>query len=219
MEAQIEKSKELKKGLMQKLLTGKWTLENGQMVETKEFKKSELGDIPVGWEVKKLGEILKVKHGKSQKEVETEEGIYPILGTSGVIGYSNQFLYNKESVLIGRKGTIDKPQYMVTPFWTIDTLFYTQLSSKVIGKWVFYLFQSISWKQYNEASGVPSLSATVIEGINCIIPPKEEQQKIAEILSSVDEQIETKEQKRDKLIELKKGLMQKLLTGKIRVKI
>ena len=68
------------------------------------------------FETKKLGEILTVKYGKSQKEVEDDEGKFPILGTGGVIGKTNSYLFNKPSVLIGRKGTIDKPMYMDTPF-------------------------------------------------------------------------------------------------------
>lgn len=72
--------------------------------------------IPEGWSVKKLKECLEIKHGKPQHEVEDKNGIYPILASGGEIGRTNSFLCNKPSVLIGRKGTIDKPQYMDTPF-------------------------------------------------------------------------------------------------------
>ena len=75
------------------------------------------------YEKLKYGDVLKIKSGRDQKQVECENGQYPILGTGGEIGRSNSYLYNKPSVLIGRKGTINKPQYMETPFWTVDTLF------------------------------------------------------------------------------------------------
>ncbi|MCK4258814.1 MAG: restriction endonuclease subunit S [Halanaerobiales bacterium] len=91
----------------------------------------EVRNIPEGWEEKKIGELLKIKHGKSQKEVEDSKGKYPILGSGGQIGWSKKPLYKKESVLIGRKGTINKPQYINIPFWTIDTLFYSDIKKSM----------------------------------------------------------------------------------------
>ena len=82
------------------------------------------------WKKYRIGDTLKVKSGRDQKSVECINGKYPILGTGGQIGSTNSFLYNKPSVLIGRKGTIDKPQYMDIPFWTVDTLFYTDINDK-----------------------------------------------------------------------------------------
>ena len=91
------------------------------------YKQTEIGLIPMDWEVKTLGDVLKIKHGRDQKQVQSTNGKYPILGTGGLMGFTDKFLYNKESVLIGRKGTIDKPRYMNTPFWTVDTLFYSEI--------------------------------------------------------------------------------------------
>ena len=195
---------------MQKLLT--------QGIGHSEFKDSEIGRIPVAWEVKKISDILTIKCGKNQKEVEDSNGKYPILGTGGLIGYANKYLYNKPSVLIGRKGTIDKPQYIDKPFWTVDTLFYSDIKLGNIPLFVYYLFLTIDWKRYNEASGVPSLSVSNIHNIKVLVPPLEEQKQIAEILSTVDQKIENLKAKKEASEELKKGLMQKLLTGEVRVK-
>ena len=79
------------------------------------------------WVEKRIEKVLKIKHGKDKKAIETQDGRYPILATSGEIGRSNTFLWNKPCVLIGRKGTINKPQYMDIPFWTVDTLFYSDV--------------------------------------------------------------------------------------------
>jgi type I restriction enzyme, S subunit len=174
-------------------------------------------NIPDGWELKKIGSILKVKHGKNQKDVEIENGKYPILGTGGVIGRTNTYLYDKPSVLIGRKGTIDRPQYMETPFWTVDTLFYTEIKNNYHPKWLYYKFCSIPWKKYNEATGVPSLSASTIQSIKIEVPSINEQEKIAEILSTLDKAIELKEKLINQKKELKEGLSQKLLTGEKRL--
>lgn len=134
-----------------------------------------MGDTLNDWKILKLGNILDVKHGKNQKEVEVLGGKYPILGTGGEIGRTNDYLYNKPSVLIGRKGTIDKPKYIDTPFWTVDTLFYTNIKAGYEPKWLYYRFCKIPWKKYNEATGVPSLSASTIKNIKIEIPTFDEQ--------------------------------------------
>lgn len=173
--------------------------------------------IPEGWSVKKLRECLEIKHGKPQHDIEDPRGMYPILASGGQIGKTNSFLCSEPSVLIGRKGTIDKPQYMETPFWTVDTLFYSHIKSGYIAKYLFYKFETINWNKYNEGSTIPSLSSSTIHSIKVLLPPLAEQEKIAGILGTWDEAIE----KLSRLIEqkklLKKGLMQKLLTGKIRL--
>ena len=176
------------------------------------YKMTELGEIPEEWEIKKIKDIANICYGKSQKEVEVEDGKYKILGTGGVIGYTNDFLWNRPSVLIGRKGTIDKPQYIEEPFWTVDTLFYTKINENYIAKWFYYYLDNIDLKKYNEATGVPSLSVANLNTIRIATPTKKEQEKIASILSTVDEQIDNVDALIEKNKELKKGLMQTLLT-------
>lgn len=184
----------------------------------KGYKQTELGVIPEDWEVKSLGDVLKVRHGKSQKEVINSNGIYPILASGGEIGRSNKYLYNKPSVLIGRKGTIDKPQYKETPFWTVDTLFFTEINENHNAKFIFYKFNSINWYDYNEASGVPSLNASTIERIKQTFPSKQEEQtSIATVLSDTDTLIEHLEKLIAKKKAIKQGTMQQLLTGKKRL--
>jgi len=171
--------------------------------------------VPDGWEIKALKDILTIQYGKDQKEVESEDGKYPILGSGGVIGYTNYFLYDQASVLIGRKGTINNPQYMETPFWTVDTLFYSHIKNNNVPKWVYYVFQSINWNSYNEASGVPSLSTSNINKIEILRPPQKEQEKIAKILSALDKNIENTNRIIEKEKNIKKALMQELLTNGI----
>lgn len=198
----IEKKKAIKQGTMQELLTGKKRLPG--------FYKE--------WRIVQIGETLSIGHGQSQKTVENRFGKYPILATGGCIGYANDFLWDKPSVLIGRKGTIDKPQYADYPFWTIDTLFYTKIFDGYDAKFIYYKFCMIDWQQYNEASGVPSLNATTIENLQIIVPEKDEQQAIAQLLSDIDSEIEQLEKKLVKYQQIKQGMMQELLTGRIRLK-
>ena len=161
----------------------------------------------------KIGDTLKVKSGKDQKLIECNNGKYPILGTGGQIGTTNSFLYDKPSVLIGRKGTINKPQYMTTPFWTVDTLFYTDIKEEFNTKYIFYAFQNINWKKYDESTGVPSLSCKTIEEILYYIPNKDEQDKISTFITLLDKKIELQQRKIEALKIYKKGLMQKLINS------
>ena len=202
MEKLITKKRAIKQGAMQELLTGK----------------RRLPGFDAAWATKRLGDgILKIGHGKSQHDIVTPSGKYPILATSGVIGRTDNYLYNRPSVLIGRKGTIDKPQYMDTPFWTIDTLFYTMVGEEHCVKYLYYLFCLIRWNDYNEASGVPSLSSKTIEDVEIVIPSKKEQTAIAEILSDMDAEIDALTAKLNKLRDIKRGMMSELLTGRIRL--
>ena len=159
------------------------------------------------YEKLKYGDVLKIKSGRDQKQVECENGKYPILGTGGEIGRTNSFLYNKPSVLIGRKGTINKPQYMETPFWTVDTLFYSEIFDKCHPKYLYYSFQNVNWKKYDESTGVPSLSCSTIEKVDCYIPKKTEQIKVSNFLSLLDKKIELQYKKIEDLKLFKKGLI------------
>ena len=167
----------------------------------------------------KIGNTLKVKSGKDKKLIECMDGRYPILGTGGKIGTTNNFLYDKPSVLIGRKGTINKPQYMTTPFWTVDTLFYTDIKKGFNTKYIFYAFQNINWKKYDESTGVPSLSSKTIEEISYYIPNKNEQDKVSAFFTLLDKKIELQKRKIDALKIYKKGLIQKLYDQKYNNKI
>ncbi|MDC4823828.1 restriction endonuclease subunit S, partial [Acinetobacter baumannii] len=173
-----------------------------------EFKPTEIGFIPNDWNTIELKHVLTIGHGKPQFAIEDENGKYPILATGGILGYTNHYLYNKPSVLIGRKGTIDKPQYMDTPFWTVDTLFYTHINEKFNPKFIYYKFHLIDWKRHSEASGVPSLSSNIINEQIISHPQLAEQQKIAQALTNADNYISALE----KLIEKKKMIKEGLLS-------
>ncbi|CRY54708.1 restriction modification enzyme [Yersinia intermedia] len=216
----LTKKQSIKTATMQQLLTGKTRLPQFALRKdgtVKGYKKNELGEMPEDWIVSTFGSVMKIRHGKNQKQVECLDGEYPIYATGGQIGKTNAFLYNKPSVLIGRKGTIDKPRYTDKPFWTVDTLFYSEISESADAQFIYYKFCTIDWMQYNEASGVPSLNAGTIERIQTILPSIEEQTAIAAILSDMDKDIQTLQQRLDKTRQLKQGMMQELLTGKTRL--
>ncbi|MEW5682968.1 MAG: restriction endonuclease subunit S [Pseudomonadota bacterium] len=160
------------------------------------------------WDLKPLEEILSIGSGKDYKHL--SDGDIPVYGSGGYMRQVNDYLYEGESVCIGRKGTIDKPMFLNGKFWTVDTLFYTHSFKDALPKFVYALFQNIQWLKHNEAGGVPSLSKTNIEKIEVAIPKQNEQQKIADCLSSLDELIAAEADKLDALKTHKKGLMQQL---------
>lgn len=163
------------------------------------------------WEQCKLGSILKVKSGMSQKGIEVPNGQYPILATGGEIGRTNTAIYDKESVLIGRKGTIDKPYYMNSPFWTVDTLFYTELSVNIFALFIYYLFQKIGWKSYDTSTGVPSLTSSTIHNISVWIPKsKEEQTQIGNFFKQLDDTITLHQREVKKYKKIKQSYLEKM---------
>ncbi|WP_415879886.1 restriction endonuclease subunit S [Methylomonas sp. TEB] len=232
LERLIAKKRDLKQAAMQQLLTGQTRLPGFSNVGWISASASTgprrilvdanslippTSTTPIDWKVTRLGEVLSICHGKSQREVEVADGPYPILATGGQIGTARCPLYDKPSVLIGRKGTINQPQYMDTPFWTVDTLFYSAIKGENSAKFLYYRFCLIDWMQYNEASGVPSLNARTIENIEIGCPEPDEQTAIATILSDMDAELTALEARRDKTRALKQGMMQELLTGKTRL--
>lgn len=199
----IEKKRNIRDGALEDLVSGSTRLDG--------FKYT--------WEDRRIGDILTILHGKNQYGVECTSGKYPILGTGGVMGYAREYLCDWECVLIGRKGTIDKPIYMKEPFWTIDTLYYSKPAVNQCVKFQYYLFCSIPWYDYTESSGRPSLAKKVIEAIEIKLPKYEEQVEIASILTEMDEEIATLENERDKIIQIREGAMDDLLTGRVRLKV
>ena len=141
------------------------------------------------WNNMKIKDILTICHEREYKSLNI--GKVPVLGTGGTITYVNKYLCNWDCVLIGRKGTINKPQYMSEPFWCVDTLFYSKPKENNYPKFQFYLFETIDWNKSNEASGVPSLSASTIENLKVKVPSLNEQIKIATFLTKIDERIES----------------------------
>lgn len=201
LERLIAKKRAMKQGMMQQLLTGK----------------TRLPGFSAEWVDGRLADVLKVRHGRSQREVESPTGKYPILGTGGVIGWTDTPLYSRPSVLIGRKGTIDRPQYRDTPFWTVDTLFFTEVNPSADPRFLYFVFTTVDWRSMNEASGVPSLNSSRVESVEIRIPPLDEQRAIASVLRDCELEVEALQEMHTQYISVKQGMMQELLTGRTRL--
>ena len=161
------------------------------------------------WEQRKLSDILKVNSGKDYKHL--DQGNIPVYGTGGYMLSVNEYLSNIDAIGIGRKGTIDKPQYLKAPFWTVDTLFYLTSLDKHSILFLYYLMQLIPWKKFDESTGVPSLSKTTIDNISGFVPSNsQEEELISALFNQLDKSITLHQRKLNHLVLKKKSLLQKL---------
>lgn len=159
-----------------------------------------------------LSKLVKIMYGKNQKEVLDVNGKYPIYGTGGLMAYSNKYLYDKPSVLIGRKGTINKVKYVEKPFWTVDTLFYTIINEDyVLPKYLYYKMLTLNLDYYNEGTTIPSLRTETLYRIELDIPSILIQKKCIKILENIDKKIELNNEINNNLYEISKQLLLKYL--------
>ncbi|HFD1664618.1 TPA: restriction endonuclease subunit S [Enterococcus faecium] len=160
------------------------------------------------WEQRKLGDFIDVKSGKDYKHLNS--GSIPVYGTGGYMLSVDRALSDIDAIGIGRKGTIDKPYLLKAPFWTVDTLFYAVPKQNIDLQFSLSIFKKINWKKFDESTGVPSLSKTVINSVGASVPSYEEQKKIGSFFKQLDETIALHQRKLDLLKETKKGFLQKM---------
>ena len=195
----LENLKLKKKALLQKLFP-----KNGE-----QFPELRFPGFTDAWEQRKLGEILKVNSGKDYKHLEI--GDIPVYGTGGYMLSVNEALSEVDAIGIGRKGTIDKPQYLKAPFWTVDTLFYLVPLEEYSCSLLYHLSNLIPWKKFDESTGVPSLSKSTIDGIQVNIPKdKKEQDTISKLFDRINNLITLHQRKLEHLQLQKKALLQQM---------
>ena len=195
----LENLKLKKKALLQKMFP-----KNGE-----QFPELRFPGFTDAWEQRKLGEILKVNSGKDYKHL--ENGDIPVYGTGGYMLSVNEALSEVDAIGIGRKGTIDKPQYLKAPFWTVDTLFYLVPLEKYSCSLLYHLSNLIPWKKFDESTGVPSLSKSTIDGIQVNIPKdKKEQDTISMLFDRINNLITLHQRKLEHLQLQKKALLQQM---------
>ena len=137
----------------------------GKMVWNEQLKR----DVPEGWEVSCLDTVFSVCSGKDHKQL--PDGPFPVLGSGGIMRYADNFLYDGESVLIPRKGTLNNVMFMQSPFWTVDTMFYTRPKRKNMMRYVYMAIRDFDFARLNTGTGVPSMTASIIGRIAIAIPP------------------------------------------------
>lgn len=138
---------------------------------------------------KKLSDVCTIKYGKDHKNL--KDGKYPVYGSGGMMRFADQYLYDRPSILIPRKGSLGNLFYTESPFWTIDTLFYTEIDEEIIvPKYLYYQLLVKDLAALNMGTAVPSLTTDILNDLKIDVPSIEEQIKISDFLSVLDQKIE-----------------------------
>ena len=171
-------------------------IKNEQMEELQKFIKSQFvemfGNIYFNdrkWNKNKWGDVLIIKNGKNQKKVESFNGKYPIYGSGGIIGFANDYICNENSIIIGRKGSINKPILVKTKFWNVDTAFGLEpIKEKIKADYLYYFCCFYNFEKHNKAVTIPSLTKKDLLNIVIPVPPITLQNQFAEIVKQIDKQ-------------------------------
>ncbi|MDG8708409.1 type I restriction-modification system, S subunit [Streptococcus pneumoniae] len=139
------------------------------------------------WKVSKWNEILTIGNGKNQKQVEDADGKFPIYGSGGIMGYAKDWIVKKNSVIIGRKGNINKPILVRENFWNVDTAFGLEpVLEKINSEYLFYFCQLYNFEKLNKAVTIPSLTKSDLLNISIPLPPLALQNEFADFVALVD---------------------------------
>jgi type I restriction enzyme S subunit len=140
---------------------------------------------PQGIEFRLLGDVVRIRNGKDYRSL--GDGVIPVYGTGGIMTHVNTAVYDKPSVLIPRKGSLSKLYYVDQPFWTVDTIFYTEVGNRLVPKFFYYYLATQHLEDMNQAGGVPSLTQAVLNVLRIPVPPLEVQREIVCILDTFAE--------------------------------
>lgn len=197
----IAKKRDIKQATMQQLLTGH----------------IRLPGFSGEWEVKRLEDIAPLQRGFDLPNPSLRQGQFPVVYSNGILNFHNEYQVKAPGVVTGRSGTIGNVTFIESDFWPHNTSLWVTSFKGNDPKFVFYLYKWIGLRRLSTGSGVPTLNRNDVHAHSVNIPPSiEEQSGIAATLSDMDTELATLESRRDKAKQLKQGMMQELLTGRIR---
>ena len=163
------------------------------------------GESMSEWKEVKLGDLVTIKYGKDHKSL--SDGVFPVFGSGGLIRKVDSYIYDKPSLLIPRKGTLNNIIYTEEKFWTVDTMFWTKVDElKTSAKFLYYYLKDFNFNAFNVGSAVPSLTVPVLNDIDIKLPSTDKQSDIVGILSSLDAKIETNNKLNEKLEEMAQAI-------------
>jgi type I restriction enzyme S subunit len=199
--ALIAKKRAIKQAAMQQLLTGK----------------TRLPGFSGEWETKRLGEVAPLQRGFDLPTNQIRPGLYPVVYSNGILQYHHQRMVRGPGVVTGRSGTIGKVHFIERDYWPHNTALWVTSFRVNDPKFVFYLFTHIDFTRFVSGSGVPTLNRNDVHQHVIACPTPREQTAIATVLSDMDAEIAALEARRDKTRAIKQGMMQQLLTGRVRL--
>jgi type I restriction enzyme S subunit len=206
----IEKTRELKKSTLHHVFT------HGLLGE--KLKETEIGPIPASWSVQRFEVFASLHRGYDLPIQDRTSGSVPIVGSNGVVGYHDQSKVKGPGVVTGRSGSIGISSYVADDYWPLNTGLYVEDFHGNDPLYVHYFFQSFNFGQYAAGVSVPTLNRNLVHAVLISVPPIGEQNEIANILKTIDQKIDLHEAKKSALQDLFKTMLNKLMTGEIRVK-
>ena len=177
---------------------------------------SEFKNLPSGWKVVKLEKVAPLQRGYDLPTDNIKEGLYPVVYSNGILRFHNEFKAKGPGVITGRSGTIGKVVYVEEDYWPHNTSLWVTNFYDNNPKFIYYMYINLNLARFSAGSGVPTLNRNDIHAQTIPLPPLDEQEKIAEILSTWDEAINLTINLIESKKQFKKALMQNLLTAKVR---
>lgn len=179
--------------------------------ETVEFENG----IPKGWEYQNLNQVFDVRYGKDHKAL--DDGDIPVFGSGGVMRYGNKPLYDGESVLIPRKGSLNNIMYYSGAFWSVDTMFYTVMLKRYFAKYAYYTLSNYDMESYNSGAALPSMTTDILYHLKMLVPDENTLKAFDEFVADLFTQKETLIRNNNNLIKQRDLLLPRLMSGKLEV--
>ena len=167
------------------------------------------------WSHGHLSDLITVKYGKDHKKL--ADGIYPVYGSGGIMRHVERPLYNKESVLIPRKGTLNNVVYVNQPFWSVDTMFYTEMKLPNVAKFVYHFVKAKDLAAMNAGSAVPSMTTDILNAMEVVIPSASALEEFESLVAPMYEAMKANDVQSQALSKMRNALLPKLMSGEIDV--
>ncbi len=178
---------------------------------------SPLGEIPEGWEVGRLDDVLVLQRGFDLPKALRAEGAVPIIASTGVTGFHNKVKVKAPGVVTGRSGTIGEVLYVQEDFWPLNTSLWVKEFPKSEPLYAYYLLSSLNLKQFSAGAAVPTLNRNSIHGMPVVVPPRDLQKRFQEIAGTMFVQFRTLSLKNENLRRTRDVLLPRLLSGQIKL--
>lgn len=182
------------------------------------FEDSELGEIPAGWYVRRLGDLVELAYGAPLKEDTRKAGAIPVYGSNGQVGWHDEGLAKGPGIVVGRKGSAGKVTWVPNDFFAIDTTFYVVPRSEGLSlPFLFYALQAQDLASLGADSAVPGLNRNVAYMSLQMTPPPRVLEAFDRTVVSLFERVARSDEESRTLAALRSALLPKLISGELRV--
>lgn len=210
-----KKTVKLINSLQQRIKTNAEINDNLQQQAQAIYASMFIDNADPAWQQGHLSELVTVRYGKDHKKL--ADGIYPVYGSGGIMRHVERPLYDKESVLIPRKGTLNNVMYVNQPFWSVDTMFYTEMRLPNVAKFVYHFVKARDLASMNAGSAVPSMTTDLLNAMEVTIPPASVLEEFESLVAPMYRAMQENDAQSKKLVDLRNTLLPKLMSGEIDV--